>query len=123
MPIKHSFTPSELINSTNRTVMTKVAKLFESNPQCEGLILEDCGSWLEQRDWTDRSGFYMTLRLAPLDKHRDEVQNAGRNIFGKFIDMFPRRNTNGTSYDGYNGLEDGEKVTVFVHTDTTSIGD
>ena len=123
MPIKYSFTPRELINAYNRKVMTKVAEVFELSPQRDGVILEDCGSWLEQRDWTDRTGFYMTIRLAPLDKHREAVQEEGRRIIGKFLDVFSGRKASGTTYEGQEGYLEGEKVTVYVETSSYSIGD
>ena len=129
MPIKYTFTPRELINTYNRQVMTKVAEIFESvlrngyGGRDESVILEDCGSWLEQLSWTDRMGFYMTIRLHPLDKHREDVQEKGRAITAKFLELFPDRTANGTFYEGHEGYKDGEKVTVYVHTSTTSIGD
>ncbi|NDE01846.1 MAG: hypothetical protein EBZ91_08880 [Gammaproteobacteria bacterium] len=123
MPIKHSFTPQELINTYNRKVMNKVAEIFASSPQREGVILEDCGSWLVQEAWQDRVGFYMTIRLAPLDLRREDVQEEGRIITRKFLDMFPDRTANGTFYEGQDGYLEGEKVTVFVQTASFSIAD
>ena len=123
MPIKYSFTPRELINTYNRKVMTKVAEVFESSPQRDGVILEDCGSWLVQEAWQDRGGFYMTIRLHPLDKHREAVQEEGRRIIGKFLDMFLGRKASGTFYEGQDGYLEGERVTVYVETSSYSIGD
>ena len=123
MPIKYSFTPHELINTYNRKVMTKVAEIFESSPQRDGIILEDCGSWLVQEAWQDRGGFYMTIRLAPLDKGREAVQEEGRRITGKFLDMFTGRKASGTTYEGQDGYLEGERVTVYVETSSHSIGD
>jgi len=123
MPIKYSFTPRELINTYNRKVMTKVAEIFESSPQRDGIILEDCGSWLVQEAWQDRGGFYMTIRLAPLDKGREAVQEEGRRITGKFLGMFSGRKASGTTYEGQDGYLEGERVTVYVETSSHSIGD
>jgi len=123
MPIKYSFTPRELINTYNRKVMTKVAEVFESSPHRDGIVLEDCGSWLVQEAWQDRGGFYLTIRLAPLDKHREAVQEEGRRIIGKFLDMFTGRKASGTTYEGQDGYLEGEKVTVYVETSSHSIGD
>jgi len=123
MPIKYSFTPRELINTYNRKVMTKVAEIFESSPQRDGIILEDCGSWLVQEAWQDRGGFYMTIRLAPLDKGREAVQEEGRRITGAFLDMFTGRKASGTTYEGQDGYLEGERVTVYVETSSHSIGD
>lgn len=123
MPIKYSFTPRELINTYNRKVMTKVAEVFESSPCRDGIILEDCGSWFVQEAWVDRGGFYMTIRLAPLDKHREAVQEEGRVIIRKFLDMFLGRKASGTFYEGQDGYLEGERVTVYVETSSYSIGD
>ena len=123
MPIKYPFTPRELINAANRNIMNRVAEIFETCPHRDGLILEDCGSWLVQSDWTDRTGYYMTIRLAPLDKGRKEVQEAGRDVTRKFLGLFPERKQTGVTYEGQEGYLDGEKVTVFVETDVYSIGD
>jgi len=123
MPIKYSFTPHELINTYNRKVMTKVAKVFESSPHLRGIVLEDCGSWVVQEAWQDRGGFYMTIRLAPLDKHREAVQEEGRRIIGKFVDMFTGRKASGTTYEGQEGYLEGGRVTVYVETSSHSIGD
>jgi hypothetical protein len=123
MPIKYSFTPRELINTYNRKVMTKVAEIFESSPQRDGIILEDCGSWLVQEAWQDRGGFYMTIRLAPLDKGREAVQEEGRRIIGKFLDVFSGRKASGTTYEGQEGYLEGGRVTVYVETSSHSIGD
>ena len=123
MPIKYSFTPHELINTYNRKVMTKVAKVFESSPHLRGIVLEDCGSWVVQEAWQDRGGFYLTIRLAPLDKHREAVQEEGRRIIGKFVDMFTGRKASGTTYEGQEGYLEGGRVTVYVETSSHSIGD
>jgi len=123
MPIKYSFTPRELINTYNRKVMTKVAEVFESSPCRDEIVLEDCGSWLIQGAWVDRCGFYMTIRLAPLDKHREAVQEEGRRIIGKFLDVFTGRKASGTTYEGQEGYLEGGRVTVYVETSSHSIGD
>ena len=123
MPIKYSFTPHELINTYNRKVMTKVAEVFESSPHLRGIVLEDCGSWVVQEAWQDRGGFYLTIRLAPLDKHREAVQEEGRRIIGKFVDMFTGRKASGTTYEGQEGYLEGGRVTVYVETSSHSIGD
>ena len=123
MPIKYSFTPRELINTYNRKVMTKVAEIFESSPQRDGIILEDCGSWLVQEAWMDRGGVYLTIRLHPLDKRREAVQEEGRVIIRKFLDVFSGRKASGTTYEGQEGYLEGGRVTVYVETSSHSIGD
>ena len=123
MPIKNSFTPRELVNICNRKVMTKVAEIFESSPQRAHVLLEDCGFWLVQEAWLDRGGFYMTIRLHPMDKHREAVQEEGRVIIGKFLAMFSDRKASGTSYEGQDKYLEGEKMTVYVETSSHSIGD
>jgi hypothetical protein len=61
--------------------------------------------------------------LAPLDKHREAVQEEGRRITGKFLDMFTGRKASGTTYEGQDGYLEGERVTVYVETSSHSIGD
>lgn len=65
----------------------------------------------------------MTIRLAPLDKHRDTVSLEGRRIIGKFLDMITGRKASGTTYEGQDGYLEGENMTVYVETSSHSIGD
>ena len=123
MPIKYSFTPSALINTYNRKIMTKVAELFESSSQRDHVLLADCGSWLVQDAGMDRSGFYMTIRLHPLAKHLEAVQAEGQVIIGKFLALFYGRNASGTFYEDHDKYLEGENMTVYVETSSRTIGD
>jgi hypothetical protein len=121
MPIRYSFTPRELVDPRNRRVMLGVAEMFEGSPFREGVLLEDAGSWLQQDAWVDRTGFYMTVRLAPLDVGRPEVRAEGRRLVAGFVDAFLGRD--GVSYEGEELYEEGGRLTVFVETAHHSIGD
>ena len=119
---KNDFTPRDFLNPHHRVLMDKVAGIFVAatggDRSC--VILEGLGTWLEQLDWSDRSGYFLKLRLAPLDKGRPGVHDAGKAIIAGFSALFP-----GKKAEVLNGdtLLDGGTVTVKVHTDTYSIGD
>jgi hypothetical protein len=125
MPIKYPFTPEQLINKSNLSVMTKVAEIFHD--LCGGggcdrsVILEDLGSWLEQRDWTDVTGFYMSVRIAPLDLNRPDVRENAMKILHAFTNLFPGKTVR--SEDSEEGFAKGGRMTVWVTTDVHGIAD
>jgi hypothetical protein len=123
MPIKHTFTPRELISSTHRKIMNSVAESYLKlgDYTRDGVILEDLGSWLEQQAWTDVTGYYMTLRLAPLDLGRVSVQEAGQKMLSAFTDLFPGKKFRMEEETG--SFVSGGKMTVYVTTDTYGIAD
>lgn len=125
MPIKYPFTPEQLINKHNLSVMTKVAGIFNEyggGGGCDrSVILEDLGSWLEQRDWTDATGFYMTVRIAPLDLNRPDVWENAMKILHAFTSLFPGKTVR--SEDSDPGFAKGGRMTVWVTTGVHGIGD
>ena len=125
MPIKQPFTPRDLINSRCLEVMTSVADLFKDPIVRDRIVLEDLGSWLEQSGWTDKSGFYMTIRLAPLYKHLPDTQAAGRQLALDFLtSLSGMRVIDAAQVTGQaDRLNRGEPVTYVIATDTYYIGD
>ena len=129
MAIKQPFSHRDLLNKHNRDVVSRVADIWDtvlgkgSPTQRDSIILEEIGGWVRQESWHDRTGFYLTIRLAPLDKTRPAVQESGRAIMARFIDAFPGRNSNGTFYEGQENYAAGENLTVYVETGMNSIGD
>ena len=125
MPIKQPFTPRDLINSRCLEVMTSVADLFKDPVVRDRIVLEDLGSWLEQSAWTDTTGFYMTIRLAPLYKHLPDTQAAGRQLALDFLTALSgMRVLDAAQVTGQADLlNGGEPVTFFSKTATYSIGD
>ena len=124
MPIKYTFTPDQLINKYYLTVMTKVAEIFREHGGVgadRSVILEDLGSWLEQRAWTDVTGFYMTARIAPLDLGRPDVQEGAQKILLSFTNLFPGKTVR--SEDSEPGFAKGGRMTVWVTTDMHGISD
>ena len=124
--IKRPFTPRDLLNESNMRVMTKVAELFKKH--CEGglattVILEDCGSWLQQNSWTDDTGLYLTLRLHPLDNKREDVRACGRAIWQDFIAEVGGATHNAWVEESDAAYIDGGKTTIYVKQSTYSIGD
>jgi hypothetical protein len=125
MPIKQPFTPRDLINSRYLEVMTSVADLFKDPIVRDRIVLEDLGSWLEQSAWTDKSGFYMTIRLAPLYKHLPDTQAAGRQLALDFLtSLTGMRVIDAAQVTGQaDRLNGGEPVTYVIATSTYHIGD
>ena len=125
MPIKHPFTPEQLVNKSNLAVMTKVAEIFREHGGGGGcdrsVILEDLGSWLEQRDYAFATGFYMTARIAPLDINRRDVQEAAQKILLSFTNLFPGKTVR--SEDSEPGFAKGGRMTVWVTTGVHGIAD
>ena len=124
MPIKYKFTPDQLINKSCLAVMTKVAGIFREHggEGCDrSIILEDLGTWLEQRDWTDATGFYMTARIAPLDLNRPDVWENAMKILHAFTSLFPGKTVR--SEDSDPGFAKGGRMTVWVTTGVHGIGD
>jgi hypothetical protein len=125
MKNKQPFTPRNLINSRYLEVMTSVADLFKDPIVRDRIVLEDLGSWLEQSGWTDKSGFYMTIRLAPLYKHLPDTQAAGRQLALDFLtSLSGMRVIDAAQVTGQaDRLNRGEPVTYVIATDTYYIGD
>ena len=125
MKNKQPFTPRDLINSHCLEVMTSVADLFKDPIVRDRIVLEDLGSWLEQSGWTDKSGFYMTIRLAPLYKHLPDTQAAGRQLALDFLtSLSGMRVIDAAQVTGQaDRLNRGEPVTYVIATDTYYIGD
>jgi hypothetical protein len=84
MTILHSFKFSDL----SEHYIQKMQELNEIKKQadCPGLgylILEDFGTALEQRDWTDVTGYFVRFRVAPLAS-----KNLSENLINKFTSCF-----------------------------------
>lgn len=124
MPIKYKFTPDQLINKSCLAVMTKVAEIFREHggEGCDrSVILEDLGTWLEQRDWTDATGFYMTARIAPLDLGRPTVQAEAQKILRSFTGLFPGKTVR--MEEPEEEFTKGGRMTVWVTSDVHGIAD
>lgn len=126
MPIKYPFTPEQLINKSNLAVMTNVAEIFNEyggGGGCDrSVILVELGSWLEQRDWTDVTGFYMSVRIAPLDLSRPDVRENAIKILQSFTDMFPGKSVRTEDGDAV-PFTSGGRTTVWVTTNVQGIND
>ena len=124
--IFHPLKASDLLKASNRQLMANVAKIWDEQVAPEkdymdrgSVILEEVGHWLNQSSWTDETGYYLKLRLAPLDAGRKDVQEKGRKVLQAFRALYP--GAKASFVEG--SLEDGEKVTLAIHTSTHSIGD
>ena len=127
--IFYSIKPRDLLKTSNRTLVERVAALWDRHVakeadymQRDNVILEDVGHWLKQSAWTDDTGFFMKLRLNPSYKHQQQVQESGRKVVQGFLDLFPgRKNVYYSNPNALDGTE--ETLTVVVETSTHSIGD
>lgn len=128
--IFYSIKPSDLLKTSNRNLAGKVAALWDKHVATEAdymvrdnVILEDFGHWLKQTAWTDETGFFIKLRLHPMYKHQERVQESGRNVVQGFIDLFLGEKE--VFKEGHLALEDGteDTVTVVVRSGINSIGD
>ena len=124
--IKQPFQIREAINPHYLSLLAEVARLTKEVSESTGLgadaiILEDFGSTLTQRSWTDETGYYITFRPHPLYSHMDKVKTALKALEEKFIKSFK----NGK--EPVVTVEDSEdkdsKITVAVTTGSYSIGD
>jgi len=127
--IFYSIKPRDLLKTSNRTLVERVAALWDRHVAVEqdymerdNVILEDVGHWLKQNAWTDDTGFFMKLRLDPSYKHQQRVQESARKVVQGFLDLFPGRKN--VYYENREALDGGtETITVVVETGSYSIGD
>ena len=126
-----SIKAADLLNSNNRKLAEKVATLWdrvvapeEQYMERGSVILVDFGHWLDQKAWTDDHGYFLKVRLAPLDKHKLHVQNRGMAVIRGFKAMFGDGECE-TMVDNPHAFETGseETVTVVVKTGFNMIGD
>ena len=127
--IFQSLSVRDLLKTSNRSLAGKVAALWDQHVAVEAdymvrdnVILEDLGHWVKQNAWTDDTGFFMKLRLHPMYKHQERVQESGRKVVQGFLDLFPgRKHVYYSNPKALDGTE--ETLTVVVETDSFSIGD
>ena len=120
------FTPQDLLDQSNRDVVQRVAEAWDdvfgkdtrgglNSGSRKSVILEGLGTCFRHNDWSDDYGFFMTIRMHPLDMHREEVQNNARKLTRRFLATFPGTR-NKVEYEGHENFLQGGPVTVFVVT-------
>jgi hypothetical protein len=128
-----NFTPQDLLSKANRDVAERVAEAWDdifgkdtrggaANLSRRSVILEGLGTCFRHNDWSDDDGYFMTIRLHPLDMHREETRENARKLTRRFLAGFqvPR---NRIEYEGHEDFLKGGSVTVFVVTHNHPIGD
>ena len=124
-----SIKAADLLNANNRKLAERVAGLWNRYvaPEADymrrqSVILVDFGHWLDQKAWTDDHGFFLKVRLAPLDRNRKDVQDRGTAVANGFKTMFGDCEV---YVDNPQAFETGseETVTVVVKTGFNMIGD
>ena len=121
----HSVDAAALLNPQVRKMAEKLATVWEesTNKNLGDVIMVDWGTWLEQRDYTDATGWYLKFRLCPAFAHLLSVKERGRQVLQAFKKLFP--DAKQFFVEGEDAVYDGttDTVTLVAHTDTHSIGD
>ena len=119
--IKYPFTPADALNEHYYKILGEVAHIFRQVTEAVSkhfrcLILEEFGSVLEQGAWRDYTGYYLTFRLAPLDKHRPEVKEAADRVVKRFSEMLK-------CVREPEVVIEGDTYTVTIISNSNTIGD
>lgn len=85
----------------------------------QSIILEDFGSTLTQHAWTDETGYFVTYRLHPIDRHLQYAKDLAKKFENEFAKLFPGK----LLIRSIEGEGDAERVTLSVVCNTHSIGD
>lgn len=128
-----NFTPQDLLSQRNRDVVQRVAEAWDdvfgkdtrggvNALNRQSVILDGLGTCFRHNDWSDDYGFFMTIRMHPLDMRREETQENARKLTRRFIATFPATR-NRIEYEGHESFLQGGPVTVFVVTHNTAVGD
>ena len=129
----YNFTPKDLLSKCNLDVVQRVAEAWDdvfgndtwggaNYRSRESVILEGLGHCHRMNNWSDDTGYFMKIRLHPLDMHREEVQNNARKLTRLFLATFPGTRSK-VEYEGHEDFLKGGSVTVYVITGARSIGD
>lgn len=125
--IKHPFTVRDAMNPHLLTFVKNTAEAFRFNGTTgiyagiQPFIIEDAGTWTEQSDWTDRTGYYVTYRIAPLDSGNKTIRAAADDAEAKWNRLFPAAKSRRREVADPSDLS--TRVTLVVHTGIHSIGD
>jgi hypothetical protein len=98
---------------------TKFGPPYYLNTSGNEIILEEIGTTLQQLAWIDRTGWFITWRLAPLYKDIPSIIEAG-NTFSKRLKEFFGGSVK-ESFETFDE-ESGRRTAYFV-TSVNSIGD
>ena len=124
--IKHPFRVADAANKHYVSYMQHVAETFAAEADSTGLgkdvlILEDFGGAVQQNDWNDVTGFYVTYRLHPMYSHlprlHEAAQRAEKKFFASQRSVRPGQRT--VEAEG----DPNTRVTLTVWSGLNSIGD
>jgi len=83
------------------------------------IIIVDFGTWLKQLSWTDETGWFLTYRIAPLDKNLVTTKMLEDLFKEKFPTLFNQQKVEIIS----EGEDDSRKTTIIITDGRNSIGD
>lgn len=124
----YPFDAQDLICESNLSLMKKISGIWDrcvaeesDHADRRSVLLEGAGYWIQQSSWIDETGYFIKIRLHPLDRSRKEVHDRGRKVLQEFEGLFP--GSRRTYVENGDLLEDGATVTLVVNSDRRSIGD
>ncbi len=126
--IKYSFGPNSINSLFVMQKATSVAQLLDKlNKQINNrfaafgnpIIIVDFGTWLKQLSWTDETGWFLTYRIAPLDKNLVTTKMLEDLFKEKFPTLFNQQKVEIIS----EGEDDSRKTTIIITDGRNSIGD
>jgi hypothetical protein len=94
---------------------TKFGPPYFRETRGDEIILEEIGTTLEQLAYLDRTGWFVTWRLAPLYREIPSIIEAGNRFAERLKSHFASK----THFEVF----ENEKRTLYVTTGTNSIGD
>lgn len=126
--IKHPFTSQDLTNRHLLGLGTEVGRIVHEingmlNLGDHTLILEEFGTILKQRSWTDDTGYYITFRPTPSYSHMPKVQEAVKELERKFLGMFSPQKSKEIEVTVHEPGDPNSRVTISLVTDSYTIGD
>ena len=122
--IKSALTINDLSNPYLHGLFDRVVTLFRELSVGTGLghdvlILEEFGTTLIQKSWTDECGFYVKFRLHPLYSHLPKLIDAASAAQKRFAGIF-----GGTDLKVRDDETDRKAcITMYVKQTSHSIGD
>jgi len=111
----------DFINTSTLEHLTRVTALVRGHSLAAGLgpeaiVIESMGTLLEQLDWSDNTGYFITFRPTPTYSSVVALRREVENLKVTYFEMFPGARKTEV-------IVDNDKVTLQVWTASYNIGD
>lgn len=125
--MKHSLGVKDLSNSYLHAKFNEVVTLFRELSLATGfggdvLILEDVGTTLIQKSWTDETGWFVTYRLHPIYSHTPKLVEASMHAQSRLVGILGG-SAGKMRVERENEADRNTRITVFLGSSEHSIGD